>query len=203
MLRPSAMLFNNVLGGSKRIGASFLSLRGQTRCMSAVADFDSMAYPMPSSKPESPDFSSGPCKKRPGWSTDIYKAAATGRSHRSKIGKAKLQQAIDDTRRILGVPDDYRIGIVPASDTGAIEMAMWSMLGERPVSYCAISSKAISAAMTLLRRNSPFISLEFPWLLPSPPSSIHVNMALFCAIRWICVTGSPSEKVGLEMCSLT
>ena len=177
MLRPSAMLFNNVLGGSKRIGASFLSLRGQTHCMSAVADFDTIAYPMPSSKPESPDFSSGPCKKRPGWSTDIYKAAATGRSHRSKIGKAKLQQAIDDTRRILGVPDDYRIGIVPASDTGAIEMAMWSMLGERPVSNllmlaslaCVMSSRALSAMMTLLRRkslHSPIIPPAFPPLLP-------------------------------------
>ena len=173
MLRPSAMLFNNVLGGSKRIGASFLSLRGQTRCMSAVADFDSMAYPMPSSKPESPDFSSGPCKKRPGWSTDIYKAAATGRSHRSKIGKAKLQQAIDDTRRILGVPDDYRIGIVPASDTGAIEMAMWSMLGERPVSYllmlaslcCAMASRHCPATMTLLHRKS----LHFSRIPPASP----------------------------------
>ena len=90
----------------------------------------------PAAKPASPDFSSGPCKKRPGWSTDIYKTAALGRSHRSKIGKAKLKQAIDDTRRILDIPADYRIGIVPASDTGAYEMAMWSMLGERPVDAC-------------------------------------------------------------------
>ena len=90
----------------------------------------------PAVKPASPDFSSGPCKKRPGWSTDVYKSAALGRSHRSKLGKAKLKQAIDDTRRVLGVPDDYLIGIVPASDTGAFEMAMWSMLGERPVDAC-------------------------------------------------------------------
>jgi len=105
---------------------------------------------MPSAKP-CPDFSSGPCKKRPGWSTDIYKSAAMGRSHRSELGKAKLQKAIDDTRRILGVPDDYRIAIVPASDTGAIEMAMWSMLGERPV---RLSNKP---AFVLAR-----IALSFP-----------------------------------------
>lgn len=87
---------------------------------------------MPTEKP-CPDFSSGPCKKRPGWSTDVYKTAPTGRSHRSKIGKAKLAQAIADTKRILGIPEDYFVGIVPASDTGAIEMAMWTMMGERPV----------------------------------------------------------------------
>jgi phosphoserine aminotransferase len=90
---------------------------------------------MPSAKP-CPEFSSGPCKKRPGWSTDIFKNAATGRSHRSKIGKTKLRQAIDDTRTVLGVPDDYRIGIVPGSDTGAVEMALWNLLGERPVDLC-------------------------------------------------------------------
>lgn len=90
----------------------------------------------PSAKPASPDFSSGPCKKRPGWSTDVYKTAATGRSHRSKIGKEKLAKAIEETRRILGIPADYKIGIVPASDTGAYEMAMWTMLGERHVDIC-------------------------------------------------------------------
>uniref|UniRef100_A0A6U3AP53 phosphoserine transaminase n=1 Tax=Lotharella globosa TaxID=91324 RepID=A0A6U3AP53_9EUKA len=87
----------------------------------------------PSVKPASPEFSSGPCKKRPGWTADILEKAAIGRSHRSKIGKAKLQEAIEETRAILGIPADYKIGIVPASDTGAIEAAMWSMLGPKPV----------------------------------------------------------------------
>ena len=87
----------------------------------------------PAVKPAVPFFSSGPCAKRPGWSTDVLKDACLARSHRSKPGKAKLKQVIDMTREILGVPDDYRIGIVPASDTGAVEMAMWSMLGARGV----------------------------------------------------------------------
>eukprot|EP00940_MAST-03C_sp_MAST-3C-sp2_P000512 g512.t1 len=77
-----------------------------------------------------------PCKKRPGWSPAAYETAATGRSHRSKLGKAKLKDAIERTRSILKIPQDYKIGIVPASDTGAVEMAMWSMLGERPVDLC-------------------------------------------------------------------
>jgi phosphoserine aminotransferase len=83
--------------------------------------------------PAIPHFSSGPCAKRPGWSLQALTDAALGRSHRAKIGKAKLKRAIDLTREILQVPADYRIGIVPASDTGAVEMALWSLLGARPV----------------------------------------------------------------------
>ena len=87
----------------------------------------------PGVRPATPHFSSGPCATRPGWSLQNLTDAALGRSHRAKIGKAKLKRAIDLTREVLEVPADYRIGIVPASDTGAIEMAMWSMLGARPV----------------------------------------------------------------------
>jgi phosphoserine aminotransferase len=87
----------------------------------------------PGLRPANPRFSSGPCAKRPGWSLDALVGAALGRSHRAKIGKTKLQQAIDLTREVLKVPDTHRIGIVPASDTGAVEMAMWSLLGARGV----------------------------------------------------------------------
>ncbi len=99
-----------------------------------------MSDTMPATRPERPNFSSGPCAKRPGWSPENLTSAPLGRSHRSKIGKARLKDAIDRTRALLGVPDDYRIGIVPASDTGAVEMAMWSMLGPRPVDMLAWES---------------------------------------------------------------
>jgi len=95
---------------------------------------------MPSVRPAVPHFSSGPCAKRPGWSLQALTDAVLGRSHRSKIGKAKLKRAIDLTRDILGVPANYRIGIVPASDTGAVEMALWSLLGARPVTMLAWES---------------------------------------------------------------
>ena len=94
----------------------------------------------PTTKPNNICFSSGPCAKRPGWSLDVLKDAANGRSHRSKLGKAKLQEVIDRSRDILGVPADYKIGIVPASDTGAVEMALWSLLGERGVDAFAWES---------------------------------------------------------------
>ena len=99
-----------------------------------------MANSMPGMRPAVPHFSSGPCAKRPGWSLSALTDALLGRSHRSKIGKAKLKRAIDLTREILEVPADYRIGIVPASDTGAVEMALWSLLGARPVTMLAWES---------------------------------------------------------------
>jgi phosphoserine aminotransferase len=98
------------------------------------------AAPNPSVRPANPNFSSGPCAKRPGWSVDILSSALLGRSHRSKEGKARLKEVIDRTRSILGIPDDYRIGIVPASDTGAVEMALWAMLGARGVDMTAWES---------------------------------------------------------------
>jgi phosphoserine aminotransferase len=99
-----------------------------------------MSVAMPSVRPVVPHFSSGPCAKRPGWSLQALTDAVLARSHRSKIGKAKLKRAIDLTREILQVPADYRIGIVPASDTGAVEMALWSLLGPRPVTVLAWES---------------------------------------------------------------
>ncbi len=94
----------------------------------------------PSIRPQNPHFSSGPCSKRPGWSLDVLKDATVGRSHRSKLGKAKLAEVIELSKEILQVPDDYRLGIVPASDTGAVEMAMWTMLGQRGVDVLAWES---------------------------------------------------------------
>jgi phosphoserine aminotransferase len=94
----------------------------------------------PAMRPARPEFSSGPCAKRPGWSLQNLQSAVLGRSHRSKIGKARLKDAIDRTREVLGVPADYLIGIMPASDTGAVEMAMWSMLGPKPIQIVAFES---------------------------------------------------------------
>jgi phosphoserine aminotransferase len=94
----------------------------------------------PAQRPANPRFSSGPCAKIPGFSLDMLADAPLGRSHRAAVGKAKLKEAIDLTREILGVPADYRIGIVPASDTGAVEMALWSLLGARPVEMLAWES---------------------------------------------------------------
>ena len=82
--------------------------------------------------PANPRFSSGPCAKPPAWSLDALAGASLGRSHRAAEGKARLKRAIDLTREVLGVPAAHRIGIVPASDTGAVEMAMWTMLGAAP-----------------------------------------------------------------------
>jgi phosphoserine aminotransferase len=94
----------------------------------------------PAARPANPRFSSGPCAKIPGYSLEMLGDAPLGRSHRASVGKAKLREAIDLTREILNLPDDYRIGIVPGSDTGAVEMAMWSLLGARPVEMLAWES---------------------------------------------------------------
>lgn len=95
---------------------------------------------VPALRPSAPFFSSGPCAKRPGWKLQNIKTESLGRSHRSKLGKARLQLATDLTREVLRVPADYRIGIVPASDTGAVEMVLWSMLGPKPVEVLAWES---------------------------------------------------------------
>jgi phosphoserine aminotransferase len=94
----------------------------------------------PTRRPKRPHFSSGPCAKRPGWTLASLSGAALGRSHRSKLGRAKLREVIDRSRRILGIPDGHRVGIVPASDTGAMEMSLWSLLGARGVDLLAWES---------------------------------------------------------------
>jgi phosphoserine aminotransferase len=94
----------------------------------------------PLRRPQNAYFSSGPCAKRPGWTPAALNDAAVGRSHRSKAGRAKLKEVIDLTRTVLGIPNDYRIAIVPGSDTGAVEMALWSLLGPRGVDVLAWES---------------------------------------------------------------
>ena len=94
----------------------------------------------PAVRPARPFFSSGPCAKRPGWTPQNLQLDTLGRSHRGKLGKARLKEAIDRTKAVLELPADYRVGIVPASDTGAVEMALWSMLGARPVDMLAWES---------------------------------------------------------------
>jgi phosphoserine aminotransferase len=105
-----------------------------------MGDIAVTTQPKPGLRPARPEFSSGPCAKRPGWTPENLKDAVLGRSHRSKLGKARLKEAIDRTRAVLEVPEDFLIGIVPGSDTGAVEMAMWSMLGQRPVQLLAFES---------------------------------------------------------------
>ncbi|CCG43013.1 phosphoserine transaminase [Magnetospirillum molischianum] len=97
-------------------------------------------FPRPDVRPNNPNFSSGPCAKRPGWTVEALAGTPFGRSHRAKIGKARLEEVINRTRDVLGIPADYRIGIVPASDTGAVEMVLWSMLGARGVDALAWES---------------------------------------------------------------
>lgn len=99
-----------------------------------------MAPTKPATRPANPRFSSGPCAKPPTWTLDKLSDAPLGRSHRAGVGKAKLKEAIETTREVLGIPAEYRIGVVPASDTGAVEMALWSMLGERPAEMVAWES---------------------------------------------------------------
>nr|WP_317893482.1 phosphoserine transaminase [uncultured Sphingomonas sp.] len=111
-----------------------------TDTISVPATGASAAPAKPATKPARPHFSSGPCAKPPGWSPEKLATEVLGRSHRSKLGKARLQRAIDLTRELLQVPDTHRIGIVPGSDTGAVEMAMWSLLGARPVTLLAWES---------------------------------------------------------------
>jgi len=99
-----------------------------------------MRRPKPPSLPARPHFSSGPCAKPPGWSPELLDTRSLGRSHRSALGKARLQEAIERTHALLGLPDGYQLGIVPASDTGAMELALWSLLGPRPVTMLAWDS---------------------------------------------------------------
>jgi len=133
------MMRLGLIGSVSATQAAFFSRKIAVSCPTACSTqmLRMMSTAQPAEKPASPQFSSGPCKKHPGFDiSKLTKANSLGRSHRSKVGKDRLAYAISESKRILGVPDDYLLGIVPASDTGAYEMAMWNMLGERNIDVC-------------------------------------------------------------------
>ena len=171
-----------------------------------------MTNPMPVVRPVTPHFSSGPCAKRPGWSLQALTDAALGRSHRAKIGKAKLKRAIDLTREILEVPADYRIGIVPASDTGAVEMAMWSLLGQRPVTMLAWESFGEGWVSDAIKE----LKLKDATVLKAPygelPDLSRVDFTSDVVFTWNGTTSGvrvpngdwiPSNREGLTICDAT
>ncbi len=171
-----------------------------------------MTAAIPGTKPANPNFSSGPCAKRPGWSLEALKDAPLGRSHRAKVGKAKLKQAIDLTRDVLQVPADYRIGIVPASDTGAVEMAMWSLLGARPVDLLAWESFGegwvTDAVKQLKLKDSRVLKAGYGEI----PNLADVNFDNDVVFTWNGTTSGvrvpngdwiPADRKGLTICDAT
>ena len=167
---------------------------------------------MPGVRPANPNFSSGPCAKRPGWSLEALSDAALGRSHRAKIGKAKLKQAIDLTRDVLQVPADYRIGIVPASDTGAMEMALWSLLGERPVDVLAWESFGLGWVTDVVKqlklKDARTIKADYGKL----PDLGDVDFSHDVVFTWNGTTSGvrvpngdwiPADREGLTICDAT
>ncbi|MEE9313404.1 MAG: phosphoserine transaminase [Rhizobiaceae bacterium] len=166
----------------------------------------------PQVRPNNPKFSSGPCAKRPGWELAALKNASLGRSHRAAEGKAKLQQAIDMTRSVLRVPKGHRIGIVPASDTGAFEMAMWTMLGQRPVTMLAWESFGagwITDAIKQLKlENTTSVVADYGRL----PDLEAVNFDDDVCFTWNGTTSGvrvpdgefiPADRKGLTLCDAT
>jgi phosphoserine aminotransferase len=171
-----------------------------------------MTVAMPSVRPIVPHFSSGPCAKRPGWSLQALTDAVLARSHRSKIGKAKLKRAIDLTREILRVPADYRIGIVPASDTGAVEMALWSLLGARPVTMMAWESFGegwvTDVTKQLKLKNVTVVKAGYGEL----PDLSKVDFSTDVVFTWNGTTSGvrvpnadwiPADRQGLSICDAT
>ena len=166
----------------------------------------------PKNKPACLNFSSGPCTKRPGWSVDVLKDALLGRSHRSSEGKLKLNKAIEDTKELLSIPSDYKVGIVPASDTGAIEMAMWNLLGARPVEVLSweVFGKdwKIDIEEQLKIRESNYHDVEFGLL----PDLSKVNFDNDVIFTWNGTTSGvrvpnadwiPDNRKGLTLCDAT
>jgi len=162
-------------------------------------------------RPARPEFSSGPCAKRPGWTPEALKDAVLGRSHRSKPGKARLQAAIDLTRRVLEVPDSHLIGIVPGSDTGAVEMAMWSLLGPRRVQMLAFESFGKDWVTDVVKQlKLPAEVLEAPY--GELPDLSRVDPAADLVFTWNGTTSGvrvphagfiSADREGLTICDAT
>src|SRR6056300_335832 len=170
------------------------------------------AIQMPDVRPANPNFSSGPCAKRPGFSLNVLQDAVLGRSHRSKPGKAKLLEAIDRTRSVLGVPDDYHIGIVPASDTGAYEMAMWSLLGARGVDILGWESFGkgwISDAVKQLKLDDVRVMEGDYGHLPDLSAVVFTRDVAFTwngTTSGVCVPNGDwiaADRAGLTLCDAT
>ena len=165
----------------------------------------------PASKPKRPEFSSGPCAKRPGWSLAALEGALLGRSHRAKAPKRRLQAVIEKSRAILGMPAEWKLAIVPASDTGAIEMAMWSLLGERPVDVLAWESfgqEWVVDATKQLKLEARVLDAPYGDL----PDLAQVDFARDVVFPWNGTTAGvrvpngdwiPDDRAGLVLCDAT
>ncbi|MCZ4091578.1 phosphoserine transaminase [Sinorhizobium psoraleae] len=166
----------------------------------------------PDVRPANTHFSSGPCAKRPGWTLEALSDAALGRSHRAKIGKTKLKQAIDLTREILEVPADYRIGIVPASDTGAVEMALWSLLGARGVDMLAWESFGAGWVTDVVKQLKLADVRKFEAAYGELPDLAKVDFDRDVVFTWNGTTSGvrvpnadfiPADRKGLTICDAT
>jgi phosphoserine aminotransferase len=170
------------------------------------------AIEKPSVRTANPNFSSGPCAKRPGWTPMALAGVPAGRSHRAPVGKVKLKEAIDLTREILGVPDDYRIGIVPASDTGAVEMAMWSLLGARGVDMVAWESFGETWVADVLKQ----LKIKDTRVINAPygelPDLSKIDFDRDVVFTWNGTTSGvrvpngdfiPADRKGLTLCDAT
>src|SRR5438105_7363623 len=166
----------------------------------------------PAVRPARPFFSSGPCAKRPGWTPEALKGALVGRSHRSKPGKAKLKDAIERTKKLLGLPQGYRLGIVPASDTGAVEMALWSLLGARPVDLFAWESFSEDWVTDTVKQLKLKDSRVFKAPYGEIPDLKQYNPAHDAVFVWNGTTSGvkvphgdwiPADRGGLTICDAT
>ena len=167
----------------------------------------------PSIKPNHPYFSSGPCSKRPGWSLNALSDAFLGRSHRAKTGKAKLNEVITKSKQVLELPDDYFVGIVPGSDTGAIELAMWSLLGERPVEVCGWETFGLTWVKDITKQlKLPNVTTHQTSTYGEIPDLNKVNFDNDVVFTWngttsgACVPDAewiPNDRKGLSICDAT